>query len=166
VNAPRGAFEPILTGGDRRSLGRVDEVIEAVLARPSSFAALFDCLFSADEIVRMRAGDAIEKVARRRPDLLEPYHERLLVDVAAIEQASVQWHLAQILPRLELGPSERRRAIVVLKRNNRQRLLREVGKLPDDCDVRIELTAENGATAKAKFSLLYESIAEFVDHGD
>jgi hypothetical protein len=117
VNAPRGAFEPILTGGDRRSLGRVDEVIEAVLARPSSFAALFDCLFSADEIVRMRAGDAIEKVARRRPDLLEPYHERLLVDVAAIEQASVQWHLAQILPRLELGPSERRRAIVVLKRN-------------------------------------------------
>jgi hypothetical protein len=117
VKPPDSTFEAMLAGGDRRSLGRVDEVIEAVLARPASFGALFDCLFSGDEIVRMRAGDAIEKVARRRAGLLEPYRERLLSDVTAIEQPSVRWHLAQILPRLELGPRERARAIAILGRN-------------------------------------------------
>jgi hypothetical protein len=109
--------ERTLEGGDRRSLGRVDEVVEAVLARPARFDALFHCLFSADEIVRMRAADAIEKVSCSRADLLDPYREPLLSDVAEIEQPSVQWHLAQILPRLELSATQRERAVGLLKRN-------------------------------------------------
>ena len=60
------------------------------------------CVFSADEIVRMRASDALEKVCRSRPALLQPFVPRLLGEMSRIEQASVQWHLAQILTEVRL----------------------------------------------------------------
>jgi hypothetical protein len=74
-------------------------------------------MFHDDEIVRMRASDALEKVSRERPDLLDRFAKRLLTDVPKVDQPSVQWHLAQMLPRLRLSPIDRRRAVAVLKRN-------------------------------------------------
>jgi hypothetical protein len=64
----------MLSGGDPRSLHGVDRVIAAVLADPSALEALFECLFCDDAVVRMRAGDALEKVASIRPALLAPSH--------------------------------------------------------------------------------------------
>ena len=113
-------FEAMLSGGDKRSLGRADEVVAHVLAKPKRVAALYDCLFSDDEIVRMRASDALEKVCRERPALVMPFADRLLRDVAKIDQPSVQWHLAQILGTLPLDAALRRRAIAHLKRNLRR----------------------------------------------
>ncbi|HLJ61528.1 MAG TPA: hypothetical protein VKZ50_17530 [bacterium] len=69
-----------------------------------------------DEIVRMRAGDALEKVCRDRPELLQPYVERLLTKVSEVRQPSVQWHLAQMLGGLALRPGQRARAVRLLKR--------------------------------------------------
>lgn len=106
-----------LSGGDPRSLGRAEEVVQLVLDRPRRVGALFECLFSRDEIVRLRASDALEKVCRARPDLLTPYTERLLVEVPKIDQPSVQWHLAQVLSALPLDGRDRRRAVAALKRN-------------------------------------------------
>lgn len=116
----RDTIEQMLTGGDPRSLGRTSEVVSLVLARPAAVQELFDLLFSADEIVRMRAGDALEKVCRSRPALLQPYADRLLTEVAAISQPSVQWHLAQMLSEISLDKQNRRRAIALLKRNLRE----------------------------------------------
>jgi hypothetical protein len=65
----------------------------------------------------MRAGDALEKIARQQPGWFGPYRKRLLGEVAEIEQPSVQWHLAQILGRLDLDPAQARRAKAILKRN-------------------------------------------------
>lgn len=79
--------------------------------------SLFDALRSNDPVVRMRAGDALEKVCRERPAWFGPYLPRLLGEVAAIDQPSVQWHLAQILGQVELAPDRYRRAKAVLKRN-------------------------------------------------
>jgi hypothetical protein len=110
-------FSEMLSGGDRRSLGRVDEVIGRVLDQPALFGALFECLFDANEIARMRAGDAVEKVVRKRPALMTPYRARLLTEVPHIQQPSVQWHLAQILARIELTPKQRTQAIATLRRN-------------------------------------------------
>lgn len=107
----------ILSEGDPRSLGRNNEVVAHVLAQPRQIGALFDCVFHDDETIRMRASDALEKVSRDRPDLLQRYSRRLLTSMPKIDQPSVQWHLAQILPRLRLSPIERRRATAVLKRN-------------------------------------------------
>ena len=106
-----------LSGGNLPSLGDVDAVIEAVLDDPAQLDELFRCLFCDDPIVRMRAADGVEKIAGQRPELMIPYLQRLLGDVATIEQPSVQWHLAQILAEVPLDPDQRRRAIKVLKRS-------------------------------------------------
>ncbi|MFN8130577.1 MAG: hypothetical protein U0R70_03400 [Solirubrobacteraceae bacterium] len=113
-------FPEALRGGDPRSLGRTGEVVAAVLADDRRFGELFACLGDGDAVVRMRAGDALEKVARERPDLFVPCVDRLLGDVAAIDQDSVQWHLAQILAEIPLDPGQRDRAVAILKANLEQ----------------------------------------------
>lgn len=109
--------EQMLSGGDGRSLHGVDRVIAVVLADSRALEALFECLFCDDAVVRMRAGDALEKIARIRPELLAPFTRRFLSDVVDVDQPSVQWHLAQILTEIELTPQQRPRAVAILKRN-------------------------------------------------
>jgi hypothetical protein len=53
--------------GDRRSIGRVNEVVEDVLRDPVLFGAVFAGMVSEYPIVRMRAADAVEKITRERP---------------------------------------------------------------------------------------------------
>jgi hypothetical protein len=110
-------IKQILCGGDPRSLHGVDKVIAAALADPSALEALFECLFCADAVVGMRAGDALEKIARIQPEALAPFTRRLLSDVVDVDQPSIQWHLAQILTEIELTAQQRQRAIAILKRN-------------------------------------------------
>lgn len=105
-----------LTGGDRSSLGRTEEVVGWVLANKDRLPELFEGLFDEDEIVRMRAGDGLEKVCRQNPHWLKPYTKRLLTEVSTIEQASVQWHLAQMLGEISLGAEDKAKAITLLKR--------------------------------------------------
>lgn len=109
------SFEKILSGGKSNSLGRTGEVIDKVLKNRNRLNELFDCLFSDNEWVRMRAGDGLEKVCRVRPGWLEPYVERLLGEVARIDQPSIQWHLAEILGEIELDPGQKERAFEWLR---------------------------------------------------
>jgi hypothetical protein len=80
-----------------------------MLADPGQFRLLFDAMLGPDPVARMRAADAVEKLTRRRPDLLQGLEGRLLSEVAAIEQKEVRWHLAQLLPRLALTEQQRPR---------------------------------------------------------
>jgi hypothetical protein len=117
IRSPISPIQQALTGGDRRSLGRTEEVVVWVLADKERLDDLFQCLFVEDDIVRMRASDGLEKVARQQPDWFVPYRERLLTDVAKIEQPSVQWHLAQILSEIPLTLEQQSRTIQLLKYN-------------------------------------------------
>ncbi len=110
-------IEERLTGGDPRSLGNTEQVVAETLANADLLPELFECMFSSDEIVRMRAGDAVEKICNQHPDWLQPYIERLLTEVYAIRQPSVQWHLAQMLAEVSLSPEQKPRAIAVLRGN-------------------------------------------------
>ncbi|HYD64885.1 ACT domain-containing protein [Azospirillum sp.] len=94
-----------LRKGDRRTVGSAPGVAESVLMDPAQIPELVDCLFDEHAGVRMRAADALERVSRTHD--LTPYAERLLTEGAAIEQAEVRWHLAQILPRLALTEPQR-----------------------------------------------------------
>jgi hypothetical protein len=67
-----------LAGGDRRSIGRSNEVAAEVLGRPALFRVLIKGLTSEDPIVSMRAADAIEKITVQRPELLRPTKIRCL----------------------------------------------------------------------------------------
>ena len=104
-----------LSGGDRRSIGKSNEVVADILREPGLFDALFTGMVDDDPIVRMRAADAIEKITARSPELLQPYKKTLLQKIAAIEQQEVRWHAAQMLPRLELTPSEMSKAVEILR---------------------------------------------------
>ena len=104
-----------LSGRDRRSIGRANEVVEDVLDDPTLFEVVFDGMLGEDPIIRMRAADVVEKVTAERPQYLDPYKTVLIGRVAEMEQQEVRWHVAQMIPRLELGEEERRRVIGILQ---------------------------------------------------
>lgn len=104
-----------LKGGDRRSIGRANEVAHEVLGNPRLFQTLFSGMLSDDPLVRMRSADAVEKITAERPEYLTPYKTELIEQVARIEQQEVRWHVAQVLPRLELSVEERSRVVSILR---------------------------------------------------
>jgi hypothetical protein len=55
-----------LHGGDRRSIGRVPEVVAEVLGNPGLFGELITGMEHPDPVVRMRAADAAENVSADR----------------------------------------------------------------------------------------------------
>jgi hypothetical protein len=81
-------------GGDRRSIGRADEVTVAVSKNLAMFPELIQGLWSDDPLVRMRTADATEKITRRNPDLLRRYKRELLRLMAETKQQELRWHLA------------------------------------------------------------------------
>ena len=103
-----------LAGGDRRSVGRVAEVVAAVLDRPRFFEALIKGLLTDDPVIRMRAADAIEKITLTHPEYLQPYTGQLIRLSKNATQQEVRWHMAQILPRLALKPGQRESVVETL----------------------------------------------------
>ena len=104
---PKKNILRLLKGGDRRSIGRADEVAVAVSKKLAMFPELIEGLWSEDPLVRMRAADATEKITRSNPDLLRPYKRELLGLMAETKQQELRWHLAAMVPRLELDSKER-----------------------------------------------------------
>lgn len=107
---PSKAILPLLSGGDRRSIGHADKVTAIVSRDLTLFPELMNGLWSEDPLVRMRSADAAEKVTRQNPELLKPYKAELLGLMAETGQQELRWHLAAMIPRLSLNASERRRA--------------------------------------------------------
>jgi hypothetical protein len=96
----------ILRGGDRRSIGRVAEVVATVEKEPARFKYLVSGLFDPDPIVRMRAADAMEKISGSTPMSLQPFKAQLVRLARETDQQELRWHLAQMVPRLELTAAE------------------------------------------------------------
>jgi HEAT repeat protein len=105
----------ILQGGDRRSLGRANELVALILGQPKRFPELLECLWCDDPVVRMRAVDAAEKISAQRAHLLRPFKAELLGLAGETGQQELRWHLALMIPRLPLTRVERKRAITLLK---------------------------------------------------
>lgn len=125
----RPKIATLLHGADRRSIGRSGEVVRLVLKDPRRFGELMACLWSEDPAVRLRAADAAEKVSVKRPDLLQRHKAELLGLLAETTQIELRWHLAQIIPRLQLSARERQRAVEVLRRylEDRRSIVRTFG---------------------------------------
>ena len=105
-----------LRKGDRRSIGRANAVARAVLRSPQRFPELVAGLWHPDALVRMRAGDALEKVSRQQPGWLWPLRSDLLGLAKTAEEQEARWHLAQILPRLGLRGAQRAALVALLRR--------------------------------------------------
>jgi len=103
-----------LEGGDRRSIGRSEEVVADVMRDPALFEVVFGGMLSEDPLIRMRCADAVEKVTAAHPEYLQTHKERLINQVATVEQQEVRWHVAQMLPRVDLNADEHAAAYAVL----------------------------------------------------
>ena len=107
-----------LSGGDRRSIGRSNEIAADVLVRPAQsprlLKVLIGALTSPDEVLRMRSADAVEKITMQRPELLQPFKKNLLSLAGTITQKEVRWHLALLIPRLKLTATERAVSVEIL----------------------------------------------------
>ena len=103
-----------LSGGDLRSDGMANEAAEFVLKNPEIFDELFEGLSVSDDVVRGRAADALEKVSRRRPDLLVE-HLPALIEVAEADHVPmVKMHLAMIFGQLAMYKERRGELIAIL----------------------------------------------------
>ena len=104
-----------LTGGDRRSIGRVPSVVQRVRRNPDLVSEPVRGLRHGNSLVRIRAADALEKASRDRPAMLAPFQELLLEIAEESVEQEVRWHSAQMLPRLPLTRKDVDRAASILR---------------------------------------------------
>lgn len=104
-----------LSGGDLRSIGDANVVALQLLQDQALVAQAVDLIAGRSPLLRARAADALEKAARRSPVILQPHTKRLVSLMATARQQEVRWHIAQMVPRLELSASARRRALRKLR---------------------------------------------------
>lgn len=104
----------MLRGGDRRSLGRAATVVALLRQEPRRIVAIVPLLRDPDPVVAMRAADVLEKFSRGYPASLQPHKRSLLSMLSDATQQEVQWHMAQLVPRLTLTAAERARAFRTL----------------------------------------------------
>lgn len=105
-----------LRGGDLRSVGKADEVAAAIHNALDLFDTVFNGLYEDDPVVRMRSADVLEKVTRTRPQLLYGLAETILGEISRIDQQEVCWHVAQIIPRLDLRAQKPEDVVTILER--------------------------------------------------
>jgi hypothetical protein len=107
-------FLSILVGGDLRSDGRSDEVVEKVLADLSLLPELIRGLCVEDNVVRGRTADSIEKVARTNHRLFSPYLPLLLRRAKEDEVYMVRFHLAMLFGYVEVEGEMKKKIVDTL----------------------------------------------------
>jgi len=114
LRMPRRNILRMLETGDRRTIGRSDQIAAIVLKNSALFPQLIAGLWSDDKGLRMRAADALEKATRTDPGLLQRYKKELLGLMVETSQQELRWHLAAMVPRLQLKKEEKRLAEATL----------------------------------------------------
>jgi len=105
----------LLKGGDRGSIGKSNKAAALASEPPRAFGQLIAALWHADPLVRMRAADAAEKASAHMHHLLNPYKAPLLVLMEETTEIELGWHLAQMVPRLNLTSRQRQRILSALQ---------------------------------------------------
>lgn len=98
-------FAHMLLGHDLRSIAKSNEVAASV-KNQSDFDRLFELMLHHERLLVMRAADAVEKVTRKHRNFLQPHKAQLLSIVGNAVNKELKWHIAQLLPRLDLSGSE------------------------------------------------------------
>ena len=89
-----------LSGGDLRSDGLSNEVVDFVLNNIDVFDELFAGLSEPDDVVRGRTADALEKIARTRPEMFVRRLPELVEILMEDQLPMVRWHIAMTLGHL------------------------------------------------------------------
>lgn len=100
-----------------RTVKNVDKVLILLTQNPSLLADAVEFMMSDEKIIAMRAADCVEKFSRIHPELCQPYTQKFMNLLEATSQQEVQWHLALILPQLDLSSADIQRALPVWEEN-------------------------------------------------
>jgi HEAT repeat protein len=104
-----------LSGGDLRSDGQATEVAELVLDAPDLFPDLVAGLDEPDDVVRGRTADALEKISRSRPELVNEHLGKILLLANHDPVPMVRWHLVMVLGYLSIVQDNMDRIFPVLR---------------------------------------------------
>lgn len=96
----------LLEQGDKRTVKGVEDAVNVILENPSQIRELLDAFSDTNEELNMRCADTLQKVFSKQPSLLQPYKKELLSILLQYDQKEVRWHMAQILPSLQLTNKE------------------------------------------------------------
>jgi len=112
-------FESMLTGGHPNSLGRTEEVVDSVLRDEKRLNELYQCYFSAHEVVRLRVSSALKRITAQQPSWTMSLMDGLQSEIAEIDQASAQWTLAILFDQTQelMSEQQENRALEILKHN-------------------------------------------------
>jgi hypothetical protein len=112
-------IEQLLTGGHHNSLGNTLQVVDIVLSDKDRLEELYQCYFSEDEVVRLRTSGSLKRVCKAHPEWLVPYIDRLLDEIALIDQASTKWTLAILFDELRklMNDKQIKKSRAVMKKN-------------------------------------------------
>lgn len=99
------SFLDKLIGGDLRSIGRTNEVVNEV-KNQHDFDILFEGLYHQDRKIKMRTADAIEKITLLTPTFLATHKKEIVQLCSQAEHIELKWHLALLVSRLPLKSTE------------------------------------------------------------
>jgi HEAT repeat protein len=100
-----------LAGGTTRDLGCANEVASEALRNPKLVQQLIDALSDKRVVVPHRASNALKKIQRSKPELLNPFAKQLLRHALDIEHMHTRWNLTIILGELPLRGRDKALAI-------------------------------------------------------
>ena len=98
-------LEKLLSGGDFRTIGNSNTVVK-LIRNENDFDELFTLLFHKDRLGVMRTADAIEKITVNFPQYLNKHKTEIFHLSETVKNKELQWHLALLLSRIDLGKDE------------------------------------------------------------
>ncbi len=97
-----------LQGGSLISDGNANEVAGRVLEDPSLLPILAEGLRETDEVVRARTAHSLERISRRKPEIVERLVPELVKLALTDPVPMVRWHIPMIFASIDVwGESER-----------------------------------------------------------
>jgi HEAT repeat protein len=100
-----------LAVGTTRDLGCANEVAHKAFRNPKLVPQLIDALDDERIVVAHRAANALKKIQRGKPELLNPFAKQLLRHALEIEHMHTRWSLTIILGELPLRGRDKALAV-------------------------------------------------------
>lgn len=98
-------FTHLLLGKDLRTTRQNGLVVQSVHDQ-QTFDELFGLVFHHERPLVMRAVDAVEKLTSKHPEFLRPHKSQLLSVLKSADHKELKWHVAQLVPRIDLTAEE------------------------------------------------------------
>lgn len=99
------ALTSVLLGKDLRTI-RQNSVVVNSIHNQNTFDELFSLVFHHERTLVMRAIDAVEKVTSKHPEFLISHKSQLLEVLNSADHKELKWHIAQLIPRVDLTIAE------------------------------------------------------------